>query len=240
MTYTELETAIQDYCQNSETTFVANINHFIKSAEDKAYLLMESKEHWGIDTSESTANGQRTYDTVIALGAIDILDIYIPGLTTLDGVSLQRKDHSFLREAYPISASGGYPQGVPKYYSADSVDLSTGIPRVGFSLWPTPNAIYPMHISYIGKLAASSITNGNTPGGAATDETWLSVVYPTLLVDGSVAEAYRFMKADQPDIDRFEIPFQASLGAMKNFQEVRMRTDISSKMGTSQTNLQTP
>ena len=39
MDYSELNTAIQDYCQNSETTFVNHINDFIIAAEDKVFLI---------------------------------------------------------------------------------------------------------------------------------------------------------------------------------------------------------
>ena len=34
-TYTTLKTAIQDYTQNSETTFVNNLNTFIVNAEER-------------------------------------------------------------------------------------------------------------------------------------------------------------------------------------------------------------
>ena len=37
MTYTELTAAIKDYCDNTETSFVAAIDTFIKQAEQRIY-----------------------------------------------------------------------------------------------------------------------------------------------------------------------------------------------------------
>ena len=34
-TYATLKTAIQDYTQNTETTFVSHLNDFIKNAEER-------------------------------------------------------------------------------------------------------------------------------------------------------------------------------------------------------------
>ena len=36
-TYATLKTAIQDYTDNSETTFVANLPNFVKAAEDRIF-----------------------------------------------------------------------------------------------------------------------------------------------------------------------------------------------------------
>lgn len=232
MNYTELSTAIQDYCQNDETTFVANINNFIKSAEDKVFATVEGPMFWNTTDSTFTVVGGRTYN--LALGAVDILDIYCEGSTSSeDGRTLDRVDHSFIREAYPEN-TGSDPTGFPRYYALTSTQVASNELQLSFMIAPTPNATYAYNISYYGKITTDSIT-----AGTLTTETWLSVSFPTLLLDGSVAEAMRFMKYDQPDIDRFEIPFQGSLAALKGFSEVRQKTDTSSKMTGSQLNVQT-
>ena len=41
MQYSELKQSIQDYTQNSEATFVSNIDNFIKAAEDKVFLITQ-------------------------------------------------------------------------------------------------------------------------------------------------------------------------------------------------------
>ena len=38
-TYTTLKTAIQDFVEDSGTTFVANLDNFIQNAEDRIFSL---------------------------------------------------------------------------------------------------------------------------------------------------------------------------------------------------------
>ena len=40
-TYAELKTAIQDFAENTETTFVTNLPVFIRSAEDRVFTLVD-------------------------------------------------------------------------------------------------------------------------------------------------------------------------------------------------------
>jgi len=40
-TYAEMKTAIQDYTENTETTFVNNINVFIKNAEERILKIAQ-------------------------------------------------------------------------------------------------------------------------------------------------------------------------------------------------------
>jgi hypothetical protein len=40
-TYSQLKTAVQDYMQNDESTFVSNLNNFIENAEDRILKLVE-------------------------------------------------------------------------------------------------------------------------------------------------------------------------------------------------------
>jgi len=241
MTYAELEQAIQDYCQNDETTFVANINNFIISAEDKIFMSLESREFWNSSSGGTFTDNVKDYSlnaASAATGAIDILSIYcLGGDASTDGRSLKLKDYSFIKEAYPLN-TGAESKAMPKYYAVKGLLLDSGEPSVQFTVGPTPDASYGYLIEYFAKPTTDTITNGNTPGDASTDKTWLSVTFPSLLLDGAVAEGYRFMKSDQPDIDRFDIPFQSSLVTLKNFEEVRLKTDTASQMSTDPKNIQ--
>ena len=40
-TYAQLETAIQDFTENSETSFVTNLPVFIRGAEDRIFTLVD-------------------------------------------------------------------------------------------------------------------------------------------------------------------------------------------------------
>ena len=74
MQYSELKQAIQDYAQNSETTFVSNIDNFIRSAEDKIFLSVQMPA-----TRKSnvyyTVSGQPHY--TLEPGVVDIRSIRI-------------------------------------------------------------------------------------------------------------------------------------------------------------------
>jgi len=72
MQYSELKQAIQDYTQNSETTFVSNIDNFIRAAEDKVFLITQMPA-----TKKSqllyTTVGKDTYE--VGEGSIDIRSV---------------------------------------------------------------------------------------------------------------------------------------------------------------------
>ena len=40
-TYAQLKTAIQDFCENTETSFVNNLPLFIRSAEDRIFTVVD-------------------------------------------------------------------------------------------------------------------------------------------------------------------------------------------------------
>jgi tRNA(Leu) C34 or U34 (ribose-2'-O)-methylase TrmL len=41
-TFAQLKTAIQEYTENTETTFVSNVDDFIRAAEDRIFYLKRS------------------------------------------------------------------------------------------------------------------------------------------------------------------------------------------------------
>ena len=49
MDFAQLKTAIQDYCQSSETSFVANLNNFIIAAEDRIFAVIDMPSAWEDD-----------------------------------------------------------------------------------------------------------------------------------------------------------------------------------------------
>ena len=42
MTYAELTTLIQNFCESTETTFTSTIPDFVKNAEDRIFELVQS------------------------------------------------------------------------------------------------------------------------------------------------------------------------------------------------------
>lgn len=75
MNYGELKTLIQDYCQNSETSFVAHIPDFVRSAEDKTFLTVQMPAFWKSDSTLRTTDGTAEFTAVA--GTIDISSVRI-------------------------------------------------------------------------------------------------------------------------------------------------------------------
>ena len=61
MNYGELKTAIQDYCQSSETTFVNNLNNFIIASEDRVFAAIDMPSRWEDDDNVTLVAGTAEY-----------------------------------------------------------------------------------------------------------------------------------------------------------------------------------
>ena len=212
MNYGELTTAIKEYLQNEDTTFVGQIDTFILTAEDRVYRAVQMPAFF------NSSAGVLTLGTSITLpsGSIEVYDVRVS--ETNNNVNgpwryLLRKDWDFLIEAYP-GTSLGSTTGTPKYYAISSagVESSSGNPELSIKI--APGVLGPSTLNYVvdyyGKTAADSITNGS----AAATETWLSVTFPDVLLHGSLAAAYSFMKGEQALLQHYEQQFAEGVMTM--------------------------
>lgn len=177
MNYTQLTTALQDYLETSETSFVSNIPTFVRQAEERIYRSVQIPELRKNVTASTTAGNQ-----YLARPA-DFLSVF--SLAVVDGSGnysyLYDKDVNFIREAYP----GPSTQGLPKYYAQFDGD------KVGsegnFILGPTPNSAYVTELHYY----------YDPPSIVDTGTSWLGTNAETALLYGSLVEAYTYLKGDQ-------------------------------------------
>lgn len=227
MNYGELKTAIQNYCQNSEASFVAHIDDFVRSAEDKIFMAVEMPAFRKSDSTLVTADG--VSGLTLPAGAIDISSVRVGEAPAAVGVVedgpvryLLQKDHSFLLEAYPGTDSA-HTKGIPKYYAISSAGDALGVsdPELTIRLGPIPDAVYPVTVDYYGKTAAESITNGGITG----NETWISVTAPSALLYGSLVEAYTYMKGEPDMVQSYLQMFQTELVLLKNLSENRLTSN---------------
>ena len=65
MDFAQLKTAIQDYCQSSETSFVANLNNFIIAAEDRIFAVIDMPSTWEDDDGLRLVDGTAIYSKKI-------------------------------------------------------------------------------------------------------------------------------------------------------------------------------
>jgi hypothetical protein len=115
-TYTTLKSAIQDYTQNTESTFVADLATIITQAEQRIIKSVE------LPNFRKNVTGSLTSGNQYLSAPSDYLYPY--SLAVLDSDSnysyLLNTDVSFIREAYPVAAT----TGTPKHYAQFDDDQS--------------------------------------------------------------------------------------------------------------------
>ena len=200
-TLATLKTAIQDYTDNSESTFVTHLSDFIKGAEEKILKSVDLDVFRKNVTSTLTTSDQ--YVNVPS----DYLASFSFQITTSGSESfLLQKDVNFLREYTPAAST----TGLPKYYARFSEDH--------FILAPTPNLAYTVELHYFFRPA--SLT-----AGADSGTTWLSTNAPFALLYGSIIEAYIFMKGEPDVIQNYNGLYMQYLERIKDLGEARENTD---------------
>lgn len=201
-TYSGLKTAIQDYMESSETTFVNTLDTFIQQAENRIFNTIE------LNVFRKNVTGTASSGTPY-LGAPS--DFISPlSLAVLDGSNnytyLLLKHTSFMRN-YIKNAS---TTGTPKYYGQFDDDT--------FILAPTPDSNLTFELHYLYQPA--SLTAAGDSG-----TTWVSENAPDLLLYGSLVEASIFLKQDLNETNMFESRFQENLVRVSNLMEGRSTRD---------------
>jgi hypothetical protein len=201
-TYAQLETAIQDYTENTETSFVSNLSTFITQAEERI-LKSVQLSLFRKNVSGTMANANRflacpsDYLAPFSLSFVD---------ASSDHVFLDFKDPDYVQSFNPDAAT----VGLPRYYAVYDVD--------NFILGPTPNAAYNVELHYFYRPA--SLT-----AGAAGGTTWLSENASIALLYGSLIEAYIFMKGEPDMMALYEKRFTEAVSGMKMLGEAKEVTD---------------
>ena len=200
-TLATLKTAIQDYTDNSETTFVTHLPDFIKAAEEKIFKSVDLDIFRKNVTSSFTASDQ--FLTV----PNDYLASFSLQITTSGSESfLLKKDVNYLREYTPASTT----TGLPKYYARFDENH--------FMVAPTPNSAYTVELHYYFRPA--SLT-----AGADSGTTWVSTNAPFALLYGSLVEAYSFMKGEQDVVQGYNNLYLQYMERLKDLGEARENTD---------------
>ena len=200
-TFAQLKTAIQDYTDNAETSFVSHLPDFIKAAEERVFKSVDLEIFRKNVTSTMTQNDK------FLTTPTDYLAPFSLQITTSGSENvLQLKDVNFLQEAFPTSAS----TGLPEFYAIFDID--------NFMVAPTPNSNYAIELHYY--FRPSSLT-----AGADSGTTWLSTNAPFALLYGSLVEAYIFMKGESDMLQQYEKRFVDQLTRLKDFGEARENED---------------
>jgi hypothetical protein len=207
--YTQLSDAIQAYTENPSSDFVAQIPVFVQQAEQRIYNTVQFPSLRKNVTGFTTANNKylqcpSDFLSVYSMAAIDATGSY---------EYLLDKDVNFIRQAYP---NPNTDKAIPRYYAlfgprSDNEDELT------FILGPTPDASYEIELHYF--YYPESITV------AANGRTWLGDNFDTVLLYGSLVEAYTYMKGEQDMLSLYNQKYMEALQLAKRLGDGLERSD---------------
>tara|TARA_R110002072_G_scaffold125331_1_gene261233 strand:- start:229 stop:870 length:642 start_codon:yes stop_codon:yes gene_type:complete len=198
-TFTTLKTAIQDYLETTETSFVANLPAIIRQAEDRILKSVQLPD-FRKNSTGTTSDGNKY---------LQVPDGFLaPYSLALDNSGyefLLFKDVNFIREAYPVATD----KGIPKYYGIFDSE--------NFILGPTPSAAFAVELHYFYK--PDSITT------ASSGTSWLGTNAESTLLYGSLVEAYTFLKGEADLMQLYVGRYEEAITNLKGLAEGYDTTD---------------
>jgi len=211
MNYTQLSNAIQAYTENTEASFLAQIPVFVQQAEQRIYNTVQ------FPSLRKNMTGYVSLTTPYLSAPNDYLATY--SLAVIDGDGnyeyLLNKDVNFIRQAYPKASD----TGLPKYYAlfGPTVASSAISNELSFILGPKPDANYEVELHFY--YYPESITT------AASGQTWLGDNFDSVLLYGSLVEAYTYMKGEQDIMSFYNTKYQEALALAKRLGDGMERQD---------------
>jgi hypothetical protein len=216
MNYSTLFDTIQGYVENDfpntevnsssgsgTSTFTSKeqIDTFIQQAEERIYNSVQ------ILALRKNVTGQVTAGNRYLSTPSDWLANF--SLAAIDPVTggyeyLLNKDVNYIREAFPFPATSGKPTHYA-YFDEDS-----------YILGPTPDADYVMELHYF--FYPQSIVTAGT--------SWLGDNFDSVLLYGSLLEAYTFMKGETDVIQNYTARYNEALALLKQLGEGKNRQDM--------------
>ena len=219
MNYAALVSAIETYTENTfpattlaDGTVVSSmtqINNFITQAEQRIYNSVQ------FPSLRKNVTGTTTASNKYVSCPLDFLATY--SIAVIDPVTgaysyLLNKDVNFIREAYPTPTS----TGTPKYYALFG-PASTDETELTMILGPTPDTAYSVELHYY--YYPTSITT------SASGTSWLGDNFDSVLLYGSLVEAYTYMKGEADIIGLYDTKYKEALALAKRLGDGLERSD---------------
>ena len=211
MNYTDLVNAVTNYTENTVETSV--MNTFITQAEQRIYNTVQ------FPSLRKNVTGTVTLGNKYLSCPEDFLATYSIAVIDADGNYdyLLNKDVNFIRQAYPNTGTAYY--GLPKYYAlfGPSVSGSTISNELTFILGPTPDAVYSVELHYY--YYPESITT------ASSGQTWLGDNLDSVLLYGTLVEAYTYMKGEADMMALYDGKYKEALALATRMGDGLERSD---------------
>ena len=200
MNYTELVTAIQDYLQTDETSFVDHIPTFVQAVENRIYNEIQ------LPALRKNATGALTINNKYLTLPTDFLAPF--SMAAIDPVSglyeyVLFKDVNLVRMMYPDPTT----KAVPKVYGM--FDANTAI------IGPTPDKAYGIELHYF-YYPESLVTAGTS---------WVATNFPSVMLYGCISEGYRYLKGDAAQQTIYDDQYKEALNLLRKLGEGRNRGD---------------
>jgi len=206
MNYAQLVTAIEEYTETSEATFISQIPTFVQLAEERIYNTVD------LPSLRRNVTGTLTINNKYLSVPSDFLSVYSLAIIKTDGTYeyLLNKDVNFIRQAYPQPTD----TDTPKYYAIFGPDSSSPT-NLTIILGPTPNLAYSAELHYF--YYPESIVTAST--------SWIGDNFESALLYGALREAVIFQKGEPDMVTYYEKMYMESLGLLKNLGDGKLRRD---------------
>lgn len=187
------------------------IDTFIQQAEQRIYNIIQ------FPSIRKNVTGFTTQGNKYLSCPADFLAVYsMAVISANEYFYLLNKDVNFIREAYPNPND----QGRPYCYALFGPATTNTNPAVitnelTFLLGPTPDASYNVELHYY--YYPESIVTANT--------SWLGDNFDSVLLYGSLLEAYTFMKGEQDVIAQYQKRYDEALSLAKRLGDGMERQD---------------
>ena len=193
-TFTTLKTAIQDYVQSTETTFVSQLPTYIINAEER--ILKECQ----LDVFRKNVSGNMTSGNQYLSKPTDFLS-----QNSLSVINNSSKEFLLYKQVTALQDYTPNPTttGTPKYYA----DWD----NTAFLIAPTPDAAYDVELHYFYRPTSITATDDGT--------SYLGTNAELALLYGSLVEAYTFLKGEPDLMNLYNGRFQEALQWLKNLGE---------------------
>ena len=200
-TLTTLTASVQEWTQNDESTFVAEIPFFIQNAEERIFKVVD------LEYFRKNVTGVMTSGNKFLQKPSDWLANFSLSFvnSSSENVFLLQKDVNYLQEFHPNPSS----TGTPRFYASFDVN--------NFIIAPTPNSNFNVEVHYYYRPASLTTDNSGS--------TWISTNAPDALLYATLIEAYTFMKGENDLLQLYTARFTEAISRLKIYAEAKENTE---------------
>ena len=208
MNYATLVSTIKAYTENDfpdtagsgGLTSTEQVDTFIQEAEQRVFSSIQM-----LDLRKNVTGNVTSGNKYLSVPSDWLANF---SLAVIDGDGdysyLLNKDVNFIRESFPSPTD----TGIPTHYSF--------FDQNSYILGPTPDANYSVELHYF--YYPQSIVSAST--------SWLGDNFDSVLLYGSLLEAYTFMKGEADVIAGYQKRYDEAMGMLKQLGEGKNRQDM--------------